>query len=142
MATREKWQSRFQYIHVDEYQDTNRVQYELMRSLTGPKQNVCVVGDEDQSIYRWRGADVSILLSFAKDFPAARIVKLERNYRSTQNILDAAGAVVANNPERLGQCLGAGKGSGGNRKYFQGRDVQTEAEFDPGQRERMRKVDS
>src|SRR5205814_9487258 len=89
-ATREKWQARFQYIHVDEYQDTNRVQYELMRLLTGPKQNVCVVGDEDQSIYRWRGADVSILLSFAKDFPAARIVKLERNYRSTQNILDAA----------------------------------------------------
>src|SRR5882762_11883436 len=85
-ATREKWQARFQYIHVDEYQDTNRVQYELMRLLTGPQQNVCVVGDEDQSIYRWRGADVSILLSFSKDLPAARIVRLERNYRSTQNI--------------------------------------------------------
>jgi len=84
-AIREKWQARFQYIHVDEYQDTNRVANDLMRLLTGPKQNVCVVGDEDQSIYRWRGADVSILLSFSPaDFPAARIVKLERNYRSTQ----------------------------------------------------------
>jgi len=111
-ATRQQWQARFQYIHVDEYQDTNRVQYELLRLLTGPKQNICVVGDEDQSIYRWRGADVSILLSFSRDFPAARIVKLERNYRSTQNILDAAGAVVANNPERLGKSLSAEKGPG------------------------------
>ena len=141
-ATREKWQSRFQYIHVDEYQDTNRVQYELMRLLTGPKQNVCVVGDEDQSIYRWRGADVSILLSFAKDFPAARIVKLERNYRSTQNILDAAGAVVANNPERLGKSLSAEKGSGGNLKYFEGRDAQAEAEFVAGELERILNDDS
>jgi len=141
-ATREKWQARFQYIHVDEYQDTNRVQYELMRLLTGPKQNVCVVGDEDQSIYRWRGADVSILLSFAKDFPAARIVKLERNYRSTQNILDAAGAVVANNPERLGKSLSAEKGSGGNLKYFEGRDAQAEAEFVAGELERILNDDS
>ena len=141
-ATREKWQSRFQYIHVDEYQDTNRVQYELMRSLTGPKQNVCVVGDEDQSIYRWRGADVSILLSFAKDFPAARIVKLERNYRSTQNILDAAGAVVANNPERLGKSLSAEKGAGENLKYFEGRDAQAEAEFVAGELERILNDDS
>ena len=141
-ATREKWQARFQYIHVDEYQDTNRVQYELMRLLTGPKQNVCVVGDEDQSIYRWRGADVSILLSFAKDFPAARIVKLERNYRSTQNILDAAGAVVANNPERLGKSLSAEKGAGENLKYFEGRDAQAEAEFVAGELERILNDDS
>src|SRR5436309_4639465 len=141
-ATREKWQSRFQYIHVDEYQDNSRVQYELMRSLTGPKQKVSVVGDEDQSIYRWRGADVSILLSFAKDFPAARIVKLERNYRSTQNILDAAGAVVANNPERLGKSLSAEKGSGGNLKYFEGRDAQAEAEFVAGELERILNDDS
>ena len=109
---REKWQARFQYIHVDEYQDTNRVQYELMRSLVGPKQNVCVVGDEDQSIYRWRGADVSILLSFSRDFSAARVIRLERNYRSTQNILDAAGAVVKNNPDRLGKTLKAESPSG------------------------------
>jgi len=141
-ATREKWQARFQYIHVDEYQDTNRVQYELMRLLTGPRQNVCVVGDEDQSIYRWRGADVSILLSFSRDFPAARIVKLERNYRSTQNILDAAGAVVANNPERLGKSLSAEKGPGGNLRYFEGRDAQAEAEFVAGELERILNDDS
>jgi DNA helicase II / ATP-dependent DNA helicase PcrA len=141
-STREKWQTRFQYIHVDEYQDTNRVQYDLMRLLTGPKQNVCVVGDEDQSIYRWRGADVSILLSFSRDFPTARIVKLERNYRSTQNILDAAGAVVANNPERLGKSLSAQKGPGGNLRYFEGRDAQAEAEFVAGELERILNDDS
>lgn len=140
--TREKWQARFQYIHVDEYQDTNRVQYELMRLLTGPKQNICVVGDEDQSIYAWRGADVSILLSFSRDFPAARIVKLERNYRSTQNILDAAGAVVANNPERLGKSLKAEKSAGINLKYFEGRDPQAEAEYVAGELGRLLSEDS
>src|ERR1700704_2608120 len=134
---RERWQARFQYIHVDEYQDTNRVQYELMRLLTGSKQNVCVVGDEDQSIYRWRGADVSILLSFSRDFPAARIVKLERNYRSTQKILDAAGAVVANNPERLGKSLSAEKAGGTNLRYFEARDAQAEAEFVAGELDRI-----
>ncbi|MGH9676129.1 MAG: ATP-dependent helicase, partial [Candidatus Acidiferrum sp.] len=136
-AVRQKWQSRFQYIHVDEYQDTNRVQYELMRLLTGPKQNVCVVGDEDQSIYRWRGADVSILLSFSRDFPSARVVKLERNYRSTQNILDAAGAVVSHNPDRLGKSLSAHHGPGGNLRYFEARDAQAEAEFVAGELERL-----
>jgi DNA helicase-2/ATP-dependent DNA helicase PcrA len=141
-ATRDKWQARFHYIHVDEYQDTNRVQYELMRLLTGPKQNVCVVGDEDQSIYRWRGADVSILLSFSRDFPTARVVKLERNYRSTQNILDAAGAVVANNPERLGKSLSAEKGGGTNLKYFEARDAQAEAEYVAGELERIQNDDS
>ena len=140
--TREKWQARFQYIHVDEYQDTNRVQYELMRFLTGPKQNICVVGDEDQSIYAWRGADVSIILSFARDFPAARVVKLERNYRSTQNILDAASAVVANNPERLGKSLKAEKSAGINLKYFEGRDPQAEAEYVAGELERFLNEDS
>src|SRR5437899_2751028 len=141
-STREKWQRRFQYIHVDEYQDTNRVQYELMGLLAGRKQNICVVGDEDQSIYRWRGADVSILLSFSRDFPAARIVKLERNYRSTQNILDAAGAVVANNPERLGKSLSAEKGPGSNLKYLEARDAQAEAEFVAGELERILNDDS
>ena len=140
--TRMKWQERFLFIHVDEYQDTNRVQYDLMRLLTGPKQNVCVVGDEDQSIYRWRGADVSILLSFAKDFPAARIVKLERNYRSTQKILDAAGAVVANNPQRLGKTLKAENAEGVNLRYFEARDAQSEAEFVAGELERILNDDS
>ena len=139
---REKWQARFQYIHVDEYQDTNRVQYELMRLLAGPKRNVCVVGDEDQSIYRWRGADVSILMSFSRDFPNAKVIKLERNYRSTQNILDAAGAVVANNPDRLGKSLSAENGGGANLKYFEGRDANAEAEFVAGELTRILDDDS
>jgi DNA helicase-2/ATP-dependent DNA helicase PcrA len=141
-AVREKWQARFHYIHVDEYQDTNRVQYELLRSLVGPKQNVCVVGDEDQSIYRWRGADVSILMSFSRDFPSAQVIKLERNYRSTQNILDAAGAVVANNPNRLGKSLSAETGAGSNLKYFEARDAQAEAEFVAGELDRILTDDS
>src|SRR6202043_1399293 len=94
-------------------------------------------GDEDQSIYRWRGADFSILLSFSRDFPGARVVKLERNYRSTQNILDAAGAVVANNPERLGKSLSAAKGMGANLRHFEGRDAQAEAEFVAAELERI-----
>ncbi len=126
---RQRWQNRFKYLHVDEYQDTNRVQYDLLRLLTNERQNVCVVGDEDQSIYRWRGADVSILLSFAKDFTNARVVRLERNYRSTQKILDAAAAVVANNPDRLGKTLTAVKDAGDNLRYFEARDAQAEAEF-------------
>jgi DNA helicase II / ATP-dependent DNA helicase PcrA len=135
---REKWQNRFRYIHVDEYQDTNRVQYDLLRLLVHPQhQNICVVGDEDQSIYRWRGADVSILLSFSRDFPNAKVIKLERNYRSTQKILDAAGAVVANNPERLGKSLSATKGEGANLRYFEARDAQAEAEFVAGELERI-----
>lgn len=132
-ATREKWQRRFRYIHVDEYQDTNRVQYELMRLLTGPQQNVCVVGDEDQSIYRWRGADVSILLEFEKDFPRANVIRLEKNYRSTQEILDSASAVVSHNPERLGKSLLAQNGAGCNLKYFEARDAHAEAEYVVGE---------
>ncbi len=128
-AVREKWQRRFQYIHVDEYQDTNRVQYDLLRLLVGPHHNICVVGDEDQSIYRWRGADVSILLSFSRDFADAKVIRLERNYRSTQSILDAAGAVVNNNPDRLGKTLRAEQSAGANLRYFEGRDAQAEAEF-------------
>ncbi len=141
-AVREKWQARFQYILVDEYQDTNRVQYELLRLLTGPKHNLCVVGDEDQSIYRWRGADVSILLSFSRDFPDAKVIKLERNYRSTQQILNAAGAVVANNPERLGKTLSAVNGAGANLRYFEARDAQAEAEFVAGELQRILDDDS
>src|SRR5215471_21612041 len=139
---RDRWQQRFQYIHVDEYQDTNRVQYDLLRLLTGSKQNICVVGDEDQSIYRWRGADVSILLSFSRDFSAARVVRLERNYRSTQNILDAAGAVVKNNPDRLGKTLKAESPGGRNLRYFEARDAQSEAEFVAGELQKILDDDS
>src|SRR5271157_2465705 len=136
-AVRQKWQARFQYLHVDEYQDTNRVQYELLRLLTNENKNVCVVGDEDQSIYRWRGADVSILLSFSQDFSAAKVVRLERNYRSTQTILDAAAGVVSHNPDRLGKNLRAEKAAGTNLRYFEARDAQAEAEFVAGELERI-----
>jgi DNA helicase II / ATP-dependent DNA helicase PcrA len=134
---RDRWRARFAYIHVDEYQDTNRVQYDLLRLLTNEQRNVCVVGDEDQSIYRWRGADVSILLSFSQDFPAAKVVRLERNYRSTQAILDAAAAVVANNPDRLGKNLRAEKEKGANLRYYEARDAQAEAEFVAGEVDRI-----
>jgi len=136
-AVREKWQRRFQYLHVDEYQDTNRVQYDLLRLLVGPHHNICVVGDEDQSIYRWRGADVSILLSFSRDFPEAKVIRLERNYRSTQSILDAAGGVVKNNPDRLGKTLRAEQPTGANLRYFEARDAQAEAEFVAGELQKL-----
>ena len=90
---------------VDEYQDTNRTQYQLIRHLTQLQQNLCVVGDEDQSIYGWRGADIQNILSFESDYPQAQIIKLEQNYRSTKIILDAAGAVVANNEARKGKSF-------------------------------------
>src|SRR5690606_29481828 len=89
----QKYQSRFQYIMVDEYQDTNSVQYHIIKLLASSHQNLCVVGDEDQSIYSWRGADIQNILSFEKDFKGAKIVKLEENYRSTKNIVSAASAV-------------------------------------------------
>ncbi len=139
---RERWRARFAYIHVDEYQDTNRVQYDLLRLLTNEHKNVCVVGDEDQSIYRWRGADVSILLSFSQDYPSAKVVRLERNYRSTQAILDAAVAVVSNNPDRLGKNLRAEKEQGTNLRYYEARDAQAEAEFVAGELERLISDDS
>lgn len=134
---RERWRNRFAYVHVDEYQDTNRVQYDLLRLLTNERQNICAVGDEDQSIYRWRGADVSILLSFSQDFPTAKVIRLERNYRSTQTILDAAAAVVSNNPNRLGKSLQAEKAKGTNLLYFEARDAQAEAEYVAGEIERI-----
>jgi DNA helicase II / ATP-dependent DNA helicase PcrA len=139
---RQRWQNRFNYIHVDEYQDTNRVQYDLLRLLTNERQNVCVVGDEDQSIYRWRGADVSILLSFSQDYPNARVVRLERNYRSTQTILDAAAGVVANNPDRLGKNLRAENAAGAKLRYYEARDAQAEAEYIAGELETLLSNDS
>jgi DNA helicase-2/ATP-dependent DNA helicase PcrA len=103
--TREMWNRRIEFLMVDEYQDTNRVQYELMRLLCRTHDNVCAVGDEDQSIYSWRGADIRNILDFERDFPAAISIRLEQNYRSTKNILEAASAVIANNTERKGKWL-------------------------------------
>jgi ATP-dependent DNA helicase UvrD/PcrA len=101
----ERWQRRAAHLLVDEYQDTNRVQYLLVRALSARSGNICVVGDEDQSIYRWRGADIRNILDFERDFPAARIFKLEQNYRSTKTILAAAGGVIRNNLERKDKQL-------------------------------------
>jgi len=110
---REGLQSRFEHVMVDEYQDINRAQYELIQLLTGPHRNVCVVGDDDQSIYGWRGARVEIILQFDSDYPDAKIVKLERNYRSTQSVLDVANALIAHNrgrrPKKLRTQQGAGE---------------------------------
>ena len=105
---RERWK----YLLVDEYQDTNPVQYQLIKSLAGKDMNITVVGDDDQSIYRWRGADIQNILDFERDFPGAHLVRLERNYRSTQNILSAAGAVVEKNIGRKGKKLWTDSGEG------------------------------
>lgn len=102
---RAAYQRRYRYLLIDEYQDTNHLQYELMRLLTGPEENVHVTGDPDQSIYSWRGADYSNIMNFTHDFPNARVVKLEQNYRSTQAILDAANEVISNNANRLEKRL-------------------------------------
>jgi DNA helicase-2/ATP-dependent DNA helicase PcrA len=126
---REKYQRRFEYILVDEYQDTNRPQYELMTLLAGKHHNVCAVGDEDQSIYSWRGADIRNILEFEKDFPEAKIIRLEQNYRSTQVILEAASAVVANNLKRKGKNLWTERQGGAMIGYYEAPDGENEALF-------------
>ena len=126
---RERYQRRYRYLLVDEYQDTNRPQYELMKLLAGEAKNVCAVGDEDQSIYSWRGADIRNILEFEKDFPNAHIVRLEQNYRSTQIILEAAGAVVANNLRRKGKKLWTDRQGGSLIGYYEAPDGENEALF-------------
>jgi DNA helicase-2/ATP-dependent DNA helicase PcrA len=126
---RERYQRKYRYLLVDEYQDTNRPQYELMKLLAGEHQNVCAVGDEDQSIYSWRGADIRNILEFEKDFPNARIVRLEQNYRSTQVILEAAGAVVANNLKRKGKKLWTDRQGGSLIGFYEAPDGENEALF-------------
>ena len=126
---RERYQRRYRYLLVDEYQDTNRPQYELMKLLAGEHKNVCAVGDEDQSIYSWRGADIRNILEFEKDFPNAQIVRLEQNYRSTQVILEAAGAVVANNLRRKGKKLWTDRQGGSLIGYYEAPDGENEALF-------------
>jgi DNA helicase-2/ATP-dependent DNA helicase PcrA len=126
---REYYNRRFQYLLIDEYQDTNRPQYELMRMLAGTRHNVCAVGDEDQSIYSWRGADIRNILEFEEDFPEAKIIRLEQNYRSTQNILQAASMVVANNIRRKGKNLWTSRQGGTKIGYYEAPDGENEALF-------------
>jgi ATP-dependent DNA helicase UvrD/PcrA len=126
---RARWSLQFRYVMVDEFQDTNRAQEELVRLLAGARGNVCVVGDEDQSIYGWRGARAGNLKRFTEDFPGAKIIRLEENYRSTQTILDAAAAVVKNNSDRLGKTLQATLGAGDRLRFFEAPDSAAEAEF-------------
>src|SRR5580692_1634160 len=128
-ATREAWNKRLSYVMVDEYQDTNRSQYELMRLLSEVHNNVCVVGDEDQSIYSWRGADIRNILDFERDFGKAKTIRLEQNYRSTKNILGAAGAVVENNKERKGKTLWTEAAAGDKLGLYAGFDAENEALF-------------
>src|SRR6201988_614012 len=126
---REKYNNKFRYILVDEYQDTNSLQFELIRLITEKSKNIAVVGDEDQSIYKWRGADISNILNFEKHFPNTKTIRLEQNYRSTQTILDVAGAVVKNNLERKGKSLWTSNPRGGHVGYYQAFDAEAEARW-------------
>jgi DNA helicase-2/ATP-dependent DNA helicase PcrA len=126
---RERYASQYRYLLIDEYQDTNLPQFELAQRLSSIHQNISAVGDEDQSIYRFRGADINNILRFEKDFPGAIVVKLERNYRSTQTILDAATAVVSHNVKRKGKRLWTDKGRGESIDLFPARGPDQEAEF-------------
>ncbi len=126
---RERYNQRFRYLLIDEYQDTNRPQYELMKLLAGEAKNVCVVGDEDQSIYSWRGADIRNILEFEQDFPNVRTIRLEQNYRSTQVILEAASAVVARNTQRKGKALWTSRQGGANVGYYEAPDGENEGLF-------------
>jgi DNA helicase-2/ATP-dependent DNA helicase PcrA len=129
----ESYSRRYRYIHIDEYQDTNRVQYHLIRHLTRAHHNLCAVGDEDQSIYRWRGATIENILSFEKDFPEAKVLRLEQNYRSTQVILDGASAVVSRNRARKGKTLWTERKTGRQIGIYQAESAEEEADFVAGQ---------
>ena len=134
---RERYQTRFKYIHVDEYQDTNHAQYRLVNILAAGYRNLCVVGDDDQSVYSWRGADIRNILDFERDYPEAKVVKLEQNYRSTQTILDAANAVVANNASRKAKSLWTAGDEGERIRVFAASDEYAEARFVVSEVERL-----
>jgi superfamily I DNA/RNA helicase len=132
----ESCRSKYQYVMVDEYQDTNAAQFELVHALTKEHRNFCVVGDDDQSIYGWRGAEVANLLDLEKHFPEVKVVKLEQNYRSTSNILNAANAIIKNNVRRRGKSLWSSKGAGGKillqtyeNDEYEAREVVAQIEF-------------
>lgn len=125
----DRYQKRFRYVLVDEYQDTNRAQFNMIRLLGAQHQNVCVVGDEDQSIYSWRGADIRNILDFENVFPAARLIKLEQNYRSSKKIIDAAARVIGNNAERKGKTLWTDNAEGDPIDVVECRDERAEGDY-------------
>ena len=131
-AVLEKYREQYRYIMVDEYQDTNRVQYDLIKLLAGERRNLCVVGDDDQSIYGWRGADLGNILNFEKDFPGTMTVRLEQNYRSFDNILKAANGVIKNNKKRMEKSLWTDRGDGPKVNIFKAADTEDEAEWVAG----------
>ena len=135
--SREKWQRAFRHILVDEYQDTNHAQYRLIRSLAAAHNSIMVVGDSDQSIYSWRGADIRNILDFEQDFPNARTIRLEQNYRSTQTILDAANGVIANNEDRQEKNLWSELGTGEKVRVVECADERSEARYVVGQISRV-----
>lgn len=137
IEARQRWQRRFQYVVVDEYQDTNHVQYRMVSLLSEPENNLCVVGDEDQSVYAFRGATIRNILEFERDYPSARVIKLERNYRSTQTVLDAANAVIANNLSRKEKSLFTELGQGDRITRYQAIDEHDEASWVAGEINRL-----
>ncbi len=126
---RQYWQNKFRYVLIDEYQDTNHLQYLLASTLAGKWENICVVGDDDQSIYRFRGATIENILSFEEQYEGARVIRLERNYRSTQNILDAANAVIRNNQGRKGKELWTNSGGGDRIRCYTAMNENDEAQY-------------
>src|SRR4030088_2738169 len=138
----EKWRDRFRHVLVDEYQDTNRAQYVLVNQLALEHRNLVVVGDDDQSIYRFRGADIRNILDFRKDYPDAHIVRLEQNYRSSQAILDAAYAVIRSNPERAEKKLWTERAGGEKVMAMQAYNEIEEAEFVADEIERLRRTEN
>jgi len=126
---RDYYNRRFRYILIDEYQDTNGPQFNLVRLLTQQTQNLCVVGDDDQSVYAWRGADISNILNFEKHYPSAKVIRLEQNYRSSQKILKAASTVIRNNKGRKGKELWTQNDHGSDIRYFQAYSGEGEARF-------------
>jgi DNA helicase-2/ATP-dependent DNA helicase PcrA len=125
----EEYQNKFHYVHVDEYQDTNKAQFLLTHLLAGGKNNLCVVGDEDQSIYSWRGADFRNILNFEKNYPKAKVIKLEENYRSTQNILETANQIIRNNTMRKDKKLWTQNPEGQEITHYEAKDERDEAGF-------------
>lgn len=137
----QKYQDKYRYIMIDEYQDTNAVQYKFARLLSDKYKNICVVGDDDQGIYAWRGADIKNIQSFEQDFENVEVVKLEQNYRSTKNVIEAAVSVIQQNNARVNKELWTAKGKGDDITVYQARDQEEEAEYVVDEIEHLQRKD-